>query len=139
MKESIIIRGRMLSPGKAEGEAAIAPTRLSFWGGYDARSGRIIEKGNAFEGVSLKGKVAVFLSTKGSSGTSNSLNLAKHYDNLPAAFINTDVECLAVLGCQLNGVPMMTDLEQDPFAVIHNGDHIIVNADEGYVEVIPKS
>ncbi len=132
---NIRLRGRKISGGQAEGEALVARTRLSFWGGFDPATGMITEKGNPLEGQTLKNRVVVFISTKGSSGTSNMLNLAKRFGAQPAAFINTELDCLAVIGCQVHGIPMVTDLDQDPFAVIKTGDWVKVDADRGIVEV----
>lgn len=134
----IVLRGRKVAGGQAEGEALVAETRLSFWGGFDPATGSITEKHNPLEGKSLKGKVVVFISTKGSSGTSNMLNLAKRFGMQPAAFINTELDCLAVIGCQIHGIPMVTDLDQNPFAVIKNGDWVKIDADRGLVEVTPR-
>lgn len=137
-KKSFIIHGRCISRGKAEGEAVVEATRLSFWGGYDPATGTITESGNPMEGVSLKDKVVVFISTKGSSGTSNCLNLAKRFGTQPAAFINTRLDCLAVIGCQIHGIPMMSDLDRDPFESIKTGDYIKMDADAGIIEVFPR-
>ncbi len=134
----IVLHGRKISGGRAEGEALVAATRLSFWGGFDPATGTITERGNPLEGKSLKNRVAIFISTKGSSGTSNMLNLAKRFGAQPAAFINTELDCLAVIGCQIHGIPMMTDLDQDPFAIIHTGDWVTVDADRGIVEVTKR-
>ena len=132
---SIRLRGRKISGGQAEGEALVARTRLSFWGGFDPATGMITEKGNPLEGQTLKNRIVVFISTKGSSGTSNMLNLAKRFGAQPAAIINTELDCLAVIGCQVHGIPMVTDLDQDPFSVIKTGDWVKVDADRGLVEV----
>ncbi len=132
---SIRLRGRKISGGQAEGEALVAKTRLSFWGGFDPATGMITEKGNPLEGQTLKNRVVVFISTKGSSGTSNMLNLAKRFGAQPAAFINTELDCLAVIGCQVHGIPMVTDLDRDPFSVIKTGDWVKVDGDRGIVEV----
>ena len=134
----MVLRGRKISGGRAEGEALVAKTRLSFWGGYDPATGTITEKGNPLEGQTLRNKIVVFISTKGSSGTSNMLNLAKRFGVQPAAFINTELDCLAVIGCQIHGIPMVTDLDHDPFSVIQTGDWVKVDADNGIVEVTKK-
>jgi predicted aconitase with swiveling domain len=48
---------------------------------------------------------------------------------------NLDVDGLAALGCIVNGIPMITDLERDPFECIRSGDHVVVDADLGVVRV----
>jgi hypothetical protein len=32
--------------------------------------------------------------------------------------------------------PTMTDFDRDPVEVIETGDHVYVNADEGYIKVV---
>ena len=63
------------------------------------------------------------------------LNLAQLEGNAPVAFVNVEVDGLAALGCIVNEIPMMTDLESNPFDHISTGDHVVVDADEGIVTV----
>ena len=135
MAEALEIRGRGAVKGRAEGEALVADATLSFWGEVDAVTGKVIAVGHPLEGVSLKDRVLVIRSTKGSSGTPMILNLAKLEGNAPAAFVNVEVDGLAALGCIVNGIPMMTDLERDPFEVIATGDGVEVDADRGVLRV----
>ncbi len=46
---------------------------------------------------------------------------------------------MAVLGCVVNRIPMVSELEQDPFEIIETGDHVSVDADRGTIEVIKRS
>ena len=138
MSGETIIHGRCIVPGKVNAEAVVSKTRISFWGGYNPAEGTVTEKGNPLEGVSLNNKVAIFISTKGSSGTSNCLNLARRYGTQPAAFINTELDSLAVCGCIANEIPMMADLDKDPFEIIKTGDMIEMDAEVGIIKVISR-
>ncbi len=131
MAETVEVKGRGVVKGVAEGEALVADATLSFWGEVDAVTGEVIAVGHPLEGESLRGRVLVIRSTKGSSGTPMVLNLARLEGNAPAAFVNVEVDGLAALGCIVNEIPMMTDLEQDPFDLIETGDHVVVDADRG--------
>ena len=135
MSEATEIRGRGVVRGRASGTALVADAMLSFWGEVDPVTGRVIAVGHPLEGQSLGGRVLVIRSTKGSSATPMVLNLAKLEGNAPAAFVNVEVDGLAALGCIVNGIPMVTDLELDPFAHIRTGDHVVVDADIGVVRV----
>ena len=135
MNDVFEIKGRGVVKGKAEGEALVADTTLSFWGEVDAVTGKIIAVGHPLEGISLKGKVLVIRSTKGSSGTPMILNLAKLEGNAPVAFVNVEVDSLAALGCIVNNIPMMTDLNQNPFETIQTGDRLEVDADAGVLRI----
>ena len=135
MPDVIEIKCRGVVKGKAAGEALVAPTTLSFWGEVDPVEGRVIASGHPLEGERLRGKVLVIRSTKGSSATPMVIGLAHREGNAPVAFINTEVDCLAVLGCVVNQIPMVADLERDPFEVIQSGDHVEVDADGGRIVV----
>ena len=135
MSEVFELKGRGIVKGQAEGEALVADATLSFWGEVDAVTGRVIGMGHPLEGESLRGRVLIIRSTKGSSATPLTLDLAKLEGNAPVAFINVEIDSLAVLGCIVNSIPMMTDLEQNPFICIRTGDRVLVDATRGFVRV----
>jgi predicted aconitase/predicted aconitase with swiveling domain len=128
---------RKVVGGVGEGPALVADTRISFWGGFDPVTGKIVEVGNPLEGESLEKMVVVFRSTKGSSGSSRMLRLAKISGKSPVAFVNIELDELSVLSCVAQDLPLVTDLECNPFEAIRTGDWVKVDADRGVVEVTP--
>ena len=139
MTEPFVVKGRRVVGGCAEGETLVADAMLSFWGEVDPVTGAVIAVGHPLQGCSLRGRVLVIRSTKGSSATPMVLGLCKMEGNAPAAFINVQVDSLAALGAIVQGIPMMADLERDPFECIHTGDRVRVDADHGIVYVTPRS
>jgi predicted aconitase with swiveling domain len=95
----------------------------------------IIAEGHPLQGERLEGKVLVIESTKGSSGNPLVIGLARKEGKAPVAFVNVNVDALAVLGCVVNEIPMVTDLDQNPFELIETGDHVIVDGDAGLITV----
>ena len=138
MDDSVRVNCRGVVKGRARGEALVAPTTLSFWGEVDPLSGRIIASGHPLEGECLGGKVLVIKSTKGSSATPLVIGLAHREGNAPVAFVNTDIDALAVLGCVVNRIPMVSDLDGDPFDIIQTGDLVEVDADAGTLVVTKR-
>jgi uncharacterized protein len=61
------LQGRKIYPGQAEGEALVTRMGISFFGGVDPESGRIVEKGHELEGETVSGKILVFPTGKGST------------------------------------------------------------------------
>lgn len=59
--------------GETSGPALKLPTPLSFWGGVEAETGRIIDHSQPHFGVELKGRVLVMPSGRGSSSASSVL------------------------------------------------------------------
>lgn len=135
MTEKLEIHGRGIVKGRAEGIALVADATLSFWGEVDAPTGKIIAVGHPLEGETLKGRVLVIRSTKGSSGTPMIVRLAKLEGTAPVALVNVEVDALAALACIVNEVPMMTDLDDNPFEMISSGDWVEVDADQGILRV----
>jgi len=139
MPEPVVLRGRPVVRGRAEGPALVADATLSFWGEVDPVSGRVIGRGHPLEGNSLAGRVLVIRSTRGSSATPMVLNLAKLEGTAPVAFINVEVDSLAALGAIVNRIPMITDLERNPFECIRTGDYVVVDAEAGLIEIRPAT
>ena len=133
MAEKIRIKGRCEYPGCVEAEALVAPKYLQGFTNVDPYNGYTTERNHPLYKISYVGKVLVFYSPRGSGGF-----LMYGFGNKPAAFVHTKSSPLTV-GCALQAhVPMMTDFEEDPLKYIETGDMVLVNADEGYIEITKK-
>jgi predicted aconitase with swiveling domain len=132
---SILLHGRKVVGGCAEGEALVTSETISGWGGINERDGSIIERRHELRGQSFKGKVLVFPGAKGSSGYSAYFHLARMNGAAPVAMIFNRMTTKAALGAVVVRAPAMTDLDQDPLVVIETGDWVKVDADRGVVEV----
>lgn len=94
--------GRALSDGEAGGAvAAIAP--LSFWGGYDAEAGVIIDRHHPACGQRLAGRVLVMTAGRGSSSSSAVLSEAIRLGTAPAAIILAEPDPILVVGAMVAG------------------------------------
>ena len=60
------VRGRCLVAGHARGRLAWAPLGLSFWGGVDPASGRVIDRHHPLHGLELAGRILAIPSGRGS-------------------------------------------------------------------------
>ena len=63
----MILTGRKIWAGKVHGEALVTTQGISFFGGVDPETGRVVEKGHSLEGQSISGKILVFPTGKGST------------------------------------------------------------------------
>jgi hypothetical protein len=136
--EKIILRGRKVVGGCAEGEALVTKETISGWGGINPMTGTIIEVRHELRGQSFKDKVLVFPGAKGSSGWSAFFHTARLAGAAPKAMIFTRMTTKVALGAVVTHAPAITDLDQDPFDIIETGDWVKVDADHGIVEVIKK-
>ena len=132
---TITLHGRKVVGGSAEGEALVTKETISGWGGVNPTQGTIIETRHELRGVSFKDKVLVFPGAKGSSGWSAVFHMTRLMGTAPKAMIFNEMTAKIALGAVVMRVPSITDLDQDPLAVIETGDWVKVDADRGIVEV----
>lgn len=135
----LLLHGRCVVPGFAEGEALVTREPISGWGGIDSRTGTIVETRHELRGQSFAGKVLVFPGAKGSSGWSNAFHLTRSLGVAPAAMLFNEMTTKVALGAVVTRAPAMTDFDQDPLQVIRTGDWVRVDADRGVVEVVRKA
>lgn len=80
--------GKPVISGKANGIALVSREPLSFWGGYDWKSGEITDRRHPLSGENASGKVLVVPFTRGSSTTTAVLLEAIREGTAPAAIIS---------------------------------------------------
>lgn len=134
----IVLRGRKVVGGCAEGEALVTKDRISGWGGIDPRTGTVIETRHELRGVSFAGKVLVFPGAKGSSGWSSQFHVARLAGKAPLAMLFNEMTTKIALGAVVTHAPSVTDFDQDPLQVIETGDWVRVDGDNGIVEITKK-
>lgn len=134
----IIMKGRKIVGGVAEGEALVTSQTISGWGGIDPMTGTIIETRHELCGQSFKDKVLVFRGAKGSSGWSAAFHQTRLAGCAPKAVIFSEMTTKVALGVVVMRTPCVSELDDDPLKVIATGDWVKVDADNGVVEVIPK-
>jgi predicted aconitase with swiveling domain len=132
---SIILKGRRVVGGRAEGEALVTHQTVPGWGGVNPVQGVITETRHDLRGVPFRDKILVFRGAKGSSGWSAMYHTARLAGTAPKALIFNEMTTKVALGAVVMRVPAITDLDRDPLEVIETGDWVIVDADQGIVEV----
>jgi len=128
------VKGRGICPGRGEGEALVSPAPLSFYGGVDARTGVVIEKGHPLEGRCVAGRVLVFPSGKGSTVGSYVIYGLKKNGCAPAAIVNLQTETIVATGVILADIPCVDGID---VALLKDGERLRVDGDLGTVERSP--
>ena len=126
------MKGRMISPGKAEGEAIVSSEPIGFYGGIDAKTGIVIEKGHPLEGEKVTGKILVFPCGKGSTVGSYVIYGLKKNGVGPVAIVNKETETIVATGVILAGIPC---IDQIDISKIKSGDKLFVDADKATVKI----
>jgi hypothetical protein len=135
----ILLRGRKIVGGSAQGEALVTRQTISGWGGIDPKTGTIIELRHELRGKSFKDKILVFPGAKGSSGWSAFFHMARLNGAAPKGFLFNKMSTKIALGLVVTHVPAVSDFDRDPLTVIETGDWVEIDADHGIVKVIKQS
>ncbi|MGQ9695802.1 MAG: DUF126 domain-containing protein [Thermodesulfobacteriota bacterium] len=134
----IILKGRRIIGGMAEGEAIVTRQPVSFLGGVNPDQGIIVEKGHELEGKSITNKIFIFPHGKGSTAGPYIIYAMAKRRTAPAAMINLEAEPIIAVGAAMGNIPLIDRLDQNPLEIISSGDQVKINGDAGIVEVIKK-
>ena len=97
------LTGRALVPGAAEGAVLYSSEPLSFWGGYDAETGKIIDRRHPLAGRNGAGRILAIPATRGSSTTTAVLLEAIRRGTAPAAFLTRGPDTFLALAAIVAG------------------------------------
>ncbi|ARP90573.1 aconitase subunit 2 [Bordetella genomosp. 9] len=97
------LSAQTIVPGAGGGPVLALAEPLSFWGGYDAAAGIIIEPRHPQCGQGLAGRVLLMARAKGSSSSSSVLAEAIRNGTGPAAIVMRDRDLIVALGCIVAG------------------------------------
>ena len=126
--------------GTASGPLLVSDTSLSFWGGVNPVTGKVIDQHHPLRGTQVTGKVLVLPGGRGSSSGSGALIELLLNEQAPAALVFTESELILTLGVLVAqtlfdkslpvlcvGSDVLTQLQSSDAAVITD-DQLIVTA-----------
>jgi predicted aconitase with swiveling domain len=134
-----LIQGRPIVPGRAEGQALVTDVPLSFWGGYDHRSGEITDRRHPLSGTIAAGRILVLPFTRGSSTTTAVLLEAIRAGTAPAAIVTTSVDSFFALASIVademyaSPIPIIAIAPAEA-AALRSGDRVSV-AEDGSLQI----
>jgi predicted aconitase with swiveling domain len=138
IKMKILLRGRKVIGGSAEGEAVVTKEPVSFLGGVNPDKGVVVERGHELEGQSITGKIFIFPHGKGSTAGPYIIYAMAKRKTAPVAMINLEAEPIIAVGAAMGNIPLVDRLDKNPLEVIATGDHVRVDGDQGIVEITKR-
>jgi predicted aconitase with swiveling domain len=94
----IAFPARTLVEGSAEGLLTLWSVPLSFWGGYDSRTGQVIDRSHPAFGSEVSGRILAMPSGRGSSSASSVLAEAIRCGTAPAGIILSRPDPIITVG-----------------------------------------
>jgi len=129
-----LIQAKPVVAGRAKGEALVSREPLSLWGGYDQKTGEIIDRRHSLSGQVAAGRVLVIPYSRGSSTTTAVLLEALRAGTAPAAILTTAEDAFFALAGIVaeemygSGIPMLA-VDQAAFERLETGQWIEIAAD----------
>jgi uncharacterized protein len=129
----IKLQGKVIIPGEARGKALVSREPLSFWGGYDWKTGEIIDRRHMLSGAIAKDRILAIPFTRGSSTTTAVLLEAIRAKTAPAAIITTDTDFFfalaSVVAEELYSSPLtLVALGEGDFVKLKTDDEIQITS-----------
>jgi predicted aconitase with swiveling domain len=127
-----VVHGRALIGGMAEGVVLASTEPLSFWGGYDPRTGEIIDRRHPLSGSIAAGRILALPAARGSSTTTAVLLEAIRLGTAPAALVtngpDTFFALASIVADELYGRPFpLVSLAADDFAMLQSGARVRID------------
>ncbi|HNS62290.1 MAG TPA: DUF126 domain-containing protein [Anaerolineales bacterium] len=132
--DKLTLSGKPFIAGSAKGIALVSREPLSFWGGYDWKTGEIIDRRHPLSGEIAKGKILAIPFTRGSSTTTAVLLESIRAETAPAGIITTATDFFFALASVVademysKPIPLVAISESD-FALLKTGDEIEIEND----------
>jgi len=135
-----IIQGKVVIHGQAQGIALVSNEPLSFWGGYDWKTGEITDRRHPLSGSIAANRVLCLPFTRGSSTTTAVLLEAIRNQTAPVAIISTSKDFFfalaSVVAEELYNQPIpLIAIEEAEFTRLHTGDRLSIR-ENGSIRVI---
>jgi predicted aconitase with swiveling domain len=92
------VSDRILLAGAADAAALVLDEPLSFWGGVDTETGRIIDVHHPQHGETVTGRILVMPSGRGSSSSSSVLAETIRIGTAPAGIVLGEADEIVLLG-----------------------------------------
>lgn len=139
-RDNFTIGATLIAGGEVEGDIVFSATPLSFWGGVDPATGRVIDRHHPLNGAETAGRILAIPGARGScTGSSVMLELLLN-GNAPAGLIVAEPDEILALGVfvaeimfgisipvAVIGTAAFTEIEGARFARIANGEISLFN------------
>lgn len=129
-----MINCRKISKGKACGELLVSNEPISFLGGVDPETGKIIDINHELKGQSIKDKILFIPGGKGSTVGSYVIFQMKKNNTAPKAIICLKAEPIIATGAIMSNIPMVDS--PDNIENLVNGQKVEVDSDDGIIKLL---
>lgn len=135
-----ILNCTVLVKGMGEGRVLKTDQTISFWGGVDPETGKIIDPRHPLFDEVITSKVLAFPYGKGSAAAPLVILELARQRTLPAAIINVETDPLLVAGPVIShrfygSTTPVVKLSQDAFDRLQTGQTAVVDTQQSFISI----
>jgi len=131
-----VFKGKGMVKGSFRGEALVTREPISFLGGVDPSTGRVVERGHELKGRILAGKALILPHGKGSTVGSYVLYSLAKRGLAPKAIVTVKTDLMILTGCVISGIPLLSEVPRKVLDVVESGDVVEIDAYRGVLRLI---
>lgn len=134
------IYGRSIHEGSAEGEVLVLDEPLSLWGGIELESGTICDTSHPQHGKSIKNRILLMESGRGSSSSSSALVECAYRKTAPKGIIMIHSDSILAIGAFVAAdlysikIPVVTVYEMD-WSKLLESKYLTIKATEDNAQI----
>jgi len=132
----VVFKGKGMVKGSFRGEALVTREPISFLGGVDPSTGRVVERGHELKGRILAGKALILPHGKGSTVGSYVLYSLAKRGLAPKAIVTVKTDLMILTGCVISGIPLLSEVPRKVLDVVESGDVVEIDAYRGVLRLI---
>ncbi len=137
----LVLKGKGLTSGSAEGEALVSLKAFTFAHGVEPTNGEVTDVRSDIRGLNVKGKVLFYPFGKGSTTASAWFLETVRLGNQPSAIVTEGVDLSAVIGSVMaklvygRQVPVLSGIPRTQYSGLKSGEKVSVDSASGEVRV----
>lgn len=117
--------------GVVAGEAIVTDRAFSFYADVSPEDGVFVTDKHGMRGESVAGKILVMSMPSGGIGSAWRVPEMKQHGVAPAALVMKSSNPVMLHASILAGIPLLSDLDEDPVRLLRTGERVTVDADSG--------
>jgi predicted aconitase with swiveling domain len=128
----MILQGKGLSNGSAEGRLLLSGLPFSFARSVDPDTGLVVDEGSDLNGQSVAGRILAIPGNAGSTGESSSISILKERGFSPAGMVAQHCDHDLVNGAVASRIPLVDGIDIE---LLRMDDDVTVDGGEGTVDL----
>ncbi len=130
-----VFKCRVISKGKCRGKIIYSSEPISFLGGIDPYTGKIMDIKHPLKGKTIKNKILVIPGGKGSTVGSYVIFQMHKNKTGPQGIICLEAEPIIATGAIMAEIPMVDNISEEAMEILSEGGEVEIDGDKAEIKL----